>query len=311
MDKVHIPSTWITSDTHFCHRKIAHDRGFDTLEKMHEKLILNWNAVVKNTDTVIHLGDVGWFKIRKPTSLDYLLDRLNGAIILVLGNHDTEKFVDIESAIDFWLNRPKVVKVVLETELWKPAHSDIVLTHEPLKPNYLKEHKLFNIHGHTHSTWQSNFNSLSVTVDQNNLSPIPLGMAIAKVKNRIAQPTGIAGSTVIDLVGGDSAEKELQERIKEIVLEEEDIRNRLVVDLHSLGLKDLRVIRRIMDAVLSRPDALTLEQFSSLHISDKHIVLIHLGVDEQKVSKLDDAGCTNLYRKHVRTIDTKQRNNLD
>lgn len=48
---------------------------------MNETLISNWNSVVGPKDIIFHLGDLTseWTKI---------LDRLNGKICLILGNHD-------------------------------------------------------------------------------------------------------------------------------------------------------------------------------------------------------------------------------
>ena len=53
---------------------------------MNEALINNWNSVVKENDIVFHLGDVqlgGGNQL-----MDNIFPRLNGHIILILGNHD-------------------------------------------------------------------------------------------------------------------------------------------------------------------------------------------------------------------------------
>lgn len=79
--------TFFTSDTHFNHANIIRfcNRPFNDVEQMNETLIANWNRVVQPEDTVFHLGDfclggsVEWTKI---------LNRLNGKIYLILGNHD-------------------------------------------------------------------------------------------------------------------------------------------------------------------------------------------------------------------------------
>ena len=78
---------FFTSDTHFNHANIIRfcSRPFETVEEMNEQLILRWNEVVAPDDTVFHLGDfalggsAGWTKV---------LDRLNGKIHLIMGNHD-------------------------------------------------------------------------------------------------------------------------------------------------------------------------------------------------------------------------------
>lgn len=83
---------WFTSDSHHFHSNILNycDRPYDTIEEMDEDLIRRWNGVVKEDDTVFHLGDFCFGDIKKYTS------RLNGNIILVKGNHDDKS----ESIID-------------------------------------------------------------------------------------------------------------------------------------------------------------------------------------------------------------------
>ena len=79
--------TFFISDTHFNHNKpfIYAARGFKTVEEMNEAIINNWNKVVGKDDFVFHLGD---FSVGGAAEWTSLLDRLNGRIFLVLGNHD-------------------------------------------------------------------------------------------------------------------------------------------------------------------------------------------------------------------------------
>ena len=50
---------FFTSDTHFNHKAIISycSRPFESVEEMNDRLIDNWNQVVKPNDTVYHLGD--------------------------------------------------------------------------------------------------------------------------------------------------------------------------------------------------------------------------------------------------------------
>lgn len=79
--------TFFTSDTHFNHANIIRycNRPFKDVNQMNEALIENWNTVVKPDDTVFHLGD---FCLGGAAEWTKILDRLNGKIYLILGNHD-------------------------------------------------------------------------------------------------------------------------------------------------------------------------------------------------------------------------------
>lgn len=78
---------FFTSDTHFGHGHIIDfcERPFSSIEEMDEKLIINWNSVVGKNDTVFHLGD---FCLGNANKWNNILDRLNGKIHLIIGNHD-------------------------------------------------------------------------------------------------------------------------------------------------------------------------------------------------------------------------------
>lgn len=78
---------FFTSDTHFGHENIIKfcNRPFANAQEMNEALINNWNRVVGPDDTIFHLGD---FAFGGSYLWNNMLDRLNGHIHLVIGNHD-------------------------------------------------------------------------------------------------------------------------------------------------------------------------------------------------------------------------------
>ena len=78
---------FFTSDTHFNHTNIIGfcNRPFKNVEEMNETMIANWNKVVGVDDFVFHLGD---FCLGGSAEWNKILDRLNGKIILIMGNHD-------------------------------------------------------------------------------------------------------------------------------------------------------------------------------------------------------------------------------
>lgn len=81
-------TTWFTSDTHFGSDRTLElsVRPFSNTRKMDATLILNWNSVVGQEDTVYHLGDFG-----NGDAIQYL----KGKRIFVLpGNNDDSDVLD-------------------------------------------------------------------------------------------------------------------------------------------------------------------------------------------------------------------------
>lgn len=80
---------WITSDLHFGHKNILKfcpkTRPFTDVNQMDEYLIAHWNSVVGEDDVVFHLGDFSFYGTEKT---ERIIDRLNGTIVWVRGNHD-------------------------------------------------------------------------------------------------------------------------------------------------------------------------------------------------------------------------------
>lgn len=78
---------FFTSDTHFYHGNIIRfcNRPFKDVGMMNETIISNWNNTVGLDDIVFHLGD---FCLGGSAEWTKILDRLNGKIYLILGNHD-------------------------------------------------------------------------------------------------------------------------------------------------------------------------------------------------------------------------------
>ena len=78
---------FFTSDTHFYHGNIIRfcNRPFKSVEMMNETIISNWNNTVGQDGIVFHLGD---FCLGGSAEWSKILDRLNGKIYLIMGNHD-------------------------------------------------------------------------------------------------------------------------------------------------------------------------------------------------------------------------------
>ena len=87
---------WITSDLHFGHANImkfcpATRYGFADVADMREKMIAEWNHQVKQEDETFILGDFAFLPTKDAIAI---LRRLNGAKILIEGNHDRKLLND-------------------------------------------------------------------------------------------------------------------------------------------------------------------------------------------------------------------------
>lgn len=120
---------WITSDLHFGHENMVKSglrpRDFE------KRIIRNWNGQVKESDTVIVLGDVAW---KNGYSI---IGKLKGRKILTKGNHDSKSAESYLKIFDF----------ACETFSIKYNGVDIIFSHKPL--NFFTQD--LNIHGHLHN----------------------------------------------------------------------------------------------------------------------------------------------------------------
>ncbi len=161
--KKKMSETWFTSDTHYSHFNIIEytKRPFSSLEEMNETMIENFNRVVRQVDTVYHLGDfaLGQWHLAKP-----IFDRLNGAKkILIKGNHDQSKKKMLELGF-------AEVHDSLEWNGW-------LLRHHPMQT-----HRNM-LCGHVHNNWLRIDNVRNVGVDVWNFTPCSIEQLAAAPEN--------------------------------------------------------------------------------------------------------------------------------
>ena len=139
---------WVTSDLHFSHQRefLYGPRGFDSVETMMGYVMDRWNELVNEDDDVYVLGDL----MLNDDELTYTyLRKLKGRIHIVLGNHDTDRRIEIYKGL------PNVVEIVMAARLrHKKFH--FYLSHYPtLCDNYDDGEPLYtkviNLCGHRHT----------------------------------------------------------------------------------------------------------------------------------------------------------------
>ena len=155
MEKLHIKlepgqKLWFTSDPHFGHRNVIKfcDRPFANEKEMNEVLINNWNEVVGENDIIFVLGDVFWFNDSRMIKKN--LQKLNGIIYLISGNHDD--FKSYHRVVDDPHIRlcHDIVGVFLEGFPGKKIY-EIWLAHLPLSTWPHRERGAIHLFGHIHS----------------------------------------------------------------------------------------------------------------------------------------------------------------
>lgn len=154
---------WFTSDTHFSHERILKYRKIDTLDNMNNIIIKNWNSNIQPKDTVYFLGD---FCFDNKITYD-LLDRLNGNIHIIQGNHDKNFIKQLKKNI-----HPKIKSVnrILDIKIDKIK---ITLCHFQMYNFNCSHYNAWHLYGHNHKTDNPNFGKcLNVGTDLHNLTPI-------------------------------------------------------------------------------------------------------------------------------------------
>lgn len=148
------------SDTHWHHANIIKycNRPFSSVEEMDEKMVQNWNSVVKPADKVYHLGDV--YFIGKKNNSEWMFNRLNGTKVLILGNHDVGK--------DQILH--KVFKRIYSYRILPEL--GVFLSHVPIQRDSINRRCTLNLHGHTHEKGSPDGPYRSACVELWNYTPV-------------------------------------------------------------------------------------------------------------------------------------------
>jgi calcineurin-like phosphoesterase family protein len=159
---------FFTSDTHWGHKNIIRfcNRPYATVEEMDEALINNWNSVVGDNDTVYHLGDMFFTNMTRAADI---MNRLNGNINIVLGNHD--KVIRANRPL-----REKFSMIMDDLDEISIDNYHIVLCHYPMMSWDNASRGSIQCHGHIHKTdndyTQQGKRQWDVGVDNNHYFPV-------------------------------------------------------------------------------------------------------------------------------------------
>lgn len=149
--KNHEFNVFFTTDFHLFHNNVLRfdNRPFKDVHEMHDEIEKRWNEVVGPNDVVIYLGDLSFARKEDKQYVEDMLDRLNGTIHFIMGNHD--KYDEIKK-----MSRFASVQDYLEVRI---GHFDdsgsrvetmFCCMHYPIYSWNKSHHGSYMVHGHCH-----------------------------------------------------------------------------------------------------------------------------------------------------------------
>lgn len=180
-------TTFYTSDWHFGHVSIMEycPQRYEylglnedaTTADMDEALVELWNGQVSDDDVVFVLGDICMGKMTETLKI---IERLNGRIILVPGNHDRMHPCRNTAARDAeWTEaytEAGLTVLGIGPHYWTIDGVDVVVSHFPAGthdhseegPRYMEYRPVTNgpvVHGHVHDMFQTDGMNFNVGID--------------------------------------------------------------------------------------------------------------------------------------------------
>ena len=177
---------YLTSDLHLGHDRefLWGPRNFESIAAHDEAIIANWNSVVQPDDLVYILGDV---MLNDNEHGLECLRQLNGYIVIVRGNHDTD------TRVTLYRKEPNVLRVV-DAEYLKVGKYHFYLSHYPTLTGNLEAESLkqctLNLFGHTHQKnqfWEDRPYMYCVGPEANDNTPVEVHTIIERMKAKVKE----------------------------------------------------------------------------------------------------------------------------
>ena len=121
-------------------------RDFNDVDHMNESLITSWNNVVGVDDDVYLLGDVS---LCDPKRTELILNRLNGKIYLIMGNHEKSVLRKQYTRDRFeWIKG--IHELYVKDDSVKGNRQLLVLCHFAMRVWDKSHHGSIHLYGHSH-----------------------------------------------------------------------------------------------------------------------------------------------------------------
>ena len=141
-------------------------------------MIGRWNETVGVDDTVYHLGDFAFGSKEWIRNYRY---RLNGHIVLVLGNHDR----NVKAMSELGFEAVRGMGVALEV-LDGGATAPVLLAHKPRPMDQWCKGVVAQVCGHVHERWSTRPGYVNVGVDVRGFRPMSHAELIDEVRKCMA-----------------------------------------------------------------------------------------------------------------------------
>lgn len=172
---------WVWSDQHLDHAKICQMTGrpFYSVESMNQALLSAAQAVVKDDDWLVFLGDLS-FGTEEATAA--WLEQCPGRKAIILGNHDLDRSKPERASV--WSQFEAIADcqaIELAAPLLTPTWGELRilwLTHYPLWNSWVPKHTL-NLHGHIHDQTLHGAR-VNLSVEQTAYAPMRLTDVLAR-----------------------------------------------------------------------------------------------------------------------------------
>lgn len=160
---------YLTADLHFGHKNVIKysNRPFKHVDEMDEKIIENWNSLIKTEDKVYVLGDISFYSKSKTENI---LRRLKGELFWINGNHDGHSDV---TKYDRFLWRKDYYELCVQKKEAYGGREVSILFHYPIEHWNGKHYGVPHFHGHSHGGLGKNYKirRIDVGIDCNNMFP--------------------------------------------------------------------------------------------------------------------------------------------
>lgn len=173
-------ATLFTADSHFSDDSIRRvcRRPFDTVDDMNRTMIELWNSRVRPADTVWHLGDFSMHG--KAAEVAGIFAALNGRKLLVRGNHDRRRVLDLPWAAppvdiaDVSVDGARLILCHYAFRSWKGAFRGSLM-----------------LYGHTHDLLPPSRQSCDVGADSWAYAPVTLDQIRSRLSGVAEEPEEI------------------------------------------------------------------------------------------------------------------------